>query len=153
MPLINIFYMTIGCSVLLLMCSCDRWGIGPGMYDFSYDVATGYILARTSAHEVQIHPQTAFSPTDPQIRPKVIKVAWNSRFVLAMQHPLKPRSPNNPNDTYKVPDTATTNYWILDASVPAVYGPFDKSEFEKRRSTLTVPPELILKSVRSIRKH
>lgn len=148
MPQMNAIHMTMGCSLLLFTCGCDRVGIGPGLYDFHYDVAKGYILARTSAHKVQIHPNAAFSPTDPQIPPKVIEVGWNERFILAKQYPLKRRSPNNPNDTYELPDKSHTNYWILDANGPAVYGPFDKAEFEKKRLALGVPSELILKPVK-----
>ena len=133
--------------MLLLAGGCG--GVGPGMNDFSYDVADGYGLTRTSAHHIQIHPRKSLSPTDPRIGPKVVDVAWNDRFVLATQHPMKRRSPNDPSDTYEVPDTSTVNYWILDTSVRVLYGPFDKLKFEQKRTSLSVPTEMKLKLVSS----
>lgn len=153
-------------------------GFGPGMQDFEIDIVNGWILTRTSGDMEEVHSTrlgrswvysddgTLLSST-PAIPPKVVEIVWDKRFIIARQQNLiyklskKPYNeydaakkipPNTAYYDYPIPDKTSSNYWIIDASIDKVYGPFDKSEFAKQRVALSVPDTLILKSVNSYKK-
>lgn len=140
---------TIGLPFIFIMLGVP---FGPGVYDFSYKVAGNYVLERTSAHQVFVVPQDGWSNETPIIPTKVVEIAWNHQFVIAKQQGLKRCYPDNPENTYEMPDENVFNYWILDTKQPKAYGPLDKQRFETMRKSLFVPDELVLKSVDSYRK-
>lgn len=78
-------------------------------------------------------------------------MAWDDRFVLARQQELKPRSPNDPNDTYMEPAPGKFHYWILDTSIPATHGPLTQTAFDAEKKRLQIPLGLMLKDVYEFR--
>ena len=66
-------------------------GLGPGSQDYDYNVGTGYKLARSSAHRILVEPIGGMYSDNPKpvIRPKVVQIAWDERYVLAKQVGLK----------------------------------------------------------------
>jgi len=74
-------------------------------------------------------------------------------YILAKQFGLKRVYPDNPNNTYEIPDETKVSYWILKVKAGNVYGPLTQNEFSKKRSELLIPTELKLKSVDSYQKN
>jgi hypothetical protein len=68
------------------------------------------------------------------VPPTVFAVGWNTSFIIAKQHPLKPRASK--------PDKSTTTFWIIRVADRAVIGPLSEPEFELTRIRLGVPIEL-----------
>lgn len=136
--------IVLSCIAMLIIFTA---GCGPGSSDYIFDVADGYVLSRTSSHQVFIYPKGAGSVDRPHIPAKIIKIAWNNRYVLAMQQGLKRRSIDNPQDTYEIPDSKVVNYWILDAEINRVYGPLTLNDFEVLKITLKIPDGMRLQSV------
>jgi hypothetical protein len=99
------------------------------------------------------------------ILPKVTKVAWNERYVIAEQVELKPRNPSNPDcgkepgtfvpehpaadsyDCYEEPN-GVVHYWILDTNLQKTYGPYDAAAFDLERQRLGLG-SLVLKDPRA----
>lgn len=136
--------------VSIIFSSCDRSdvAVGPGHSDFSTPIVGGYSLFRNSAHSVWITPGSHNDDT-PIIAEKVLECAVYNKFILAKRQGLRRRSPNDPQDTYKEPDPNVFDYWILDSSIPEVYGPFDIKNFEIRKRELNIDPSVTLNSVNS----
>lgn len=124
---------------------------GPGMEDYDYSVGTGYMLERTSGHQISIVPQGGNDGTKPEIGAKVVQIAWNERYVLAKQVGLKKAYPDNPDNSYEIPDETVVRYYILDTIDLELYGGFDLETFEQKKEELEIPDELILQDVR--RRH
>lgn len=130
---------------------------GPGAADYSYRVAGEYQLIRSSGHQISVRPlfgettqygggtKTVYTDAIP---PKVVKIAWDDRFVIAEQQGLKRRSPNDPNDTYEEPANVFF-FWILDAKIKRSYGPFDEATFVAKKKELGVPESLKMQDPRS----
>ena len=119
--------------------------------DFSTKLCGDYYIHCTSAHQIHVSPSSWNSDT-PRIPPKVVELGHDDRFIIAKQNHLKRRRPNNPNDTYMEPDPGVYSYWILDVSMPKVFGPFSKDDFDKKRGELGVPNDLAMKDVYSYRE-
>ena len=116
---------------------------GPGLSDFTYTVADGYELCRTSAHQISVAPSDGYLDGTPIIPAKVVEIAWDDTFVLAKQQHLKRRSPDIPEE----PDPGKFSYWILDTSAPKSYGPMTLEAFNDMRAQLQVSDELSLRDV------
>jgi hypothetical protein len=127
---------------------CD-FGFGPGMQDFDYPVAGNYKVFRSSAHQIKVVPSGGWSQNTPIIPTKVVEIAWDQTFVLVKQQQLRRRSPNNPQDTYEEPDPGKYAYWILDTSLPKVYGPLTAEEFRDKRAEMKINKALTLRDVYS----
>jgi hypothetical protein len=112
--------------------------VGPGSLDFNLPLAGKYQLWRTSSQDVHISPRS-YDRTTPMIPTKVVEIAWDNRFILAKREAIERLNQN------------TFDYWILDTSLPKVFGPFDESTFQFKRADLAVPEKLILKDVYSFR--
>lgn len=146
------------CTILGLILGSDyvyplfiRW-LKSGEPLFHFDVADGYQLDSHSAGVVKVVPKdarTKYGEVPPHIPPKVVKLAWNERFVIAKQQIPQWQMPNRTLLQELLPHF---QYWILDASNHKVYGPLDKSEFKAQRVTVGVPDSLVLKRVSSYRK-
>jgi hypothetical protein len=68
------------------------------------------------------------------VPPTVFAVGWNTSFIIAKQHPLKPRASKS--------DKSTTTFWIIRVADRTVIGPLSEPEFELTRIRLGVPIEL-----------
>jgi len=123
----------------------------PGISDFSAKLCGDYYIHRTSAHQIHVSPMR-WNDNTPMIPTKVIELGHDQRFIIAKQKHLKRRSPNNPKDTYMEPNPGVLDYWILDVTIPKVYGPFSSKEFYKKRIELKVPHDLKMKDVYKYRK-
>lgn len=132
--------------IVATVCAFVVAGFSPGLQDYSYELTGGYTLYRTSAHGVSISTQSDSISTKPGIPSKVVEVAWDSRFIIAKQNPFKSRNKFS-GDNYEIPDESIVNYWILDTSIPRVYGPFEINEFTESRRKLAIPEYLTLRSV------
>lgn len=151
---------------LLLAAGCGSLLFGPGPADYGYPVAAGYALIRSSGHQISVTP-VGGGPRDParMILPKVTKVAWTDRYVIAEQVELQPRNPSNPDcgrapgtfvperpaadssDCYEQPN-GVFHYWILDTNLQRTYGPYDAATFELERQALGLG-SLVLKDPRA----
>jgi len=138
-------------AILFTGCDSHDFAIGPGHSDFSSPLVGGYSLYRTSAHSVWITPG-GYTDETPIIKEKVVECAVFGQFILAKRQGLKRRSPNDPKDTYEEPDPNVFDYWILDTSVPEVYGSFDIEGFEARKEQLGIDQSVILQPINSFRK-
>ena len=115
--------------VIIFAILMGNGGIGPGLSDYEYDVANGYIVSRNSTHQIEIIPQNGYQSENEIIPEKVIEVAWNNRYIVAKQIGLKRAYPNDPNNMYEIPDESIVNYWILDSENRVRYGPFSYEKF------------------------
>lgn len=148
-------YLLIGIGVILIVAfgafifllKPIPFGFGPGIQDFTYGLSGDYELVRSSAHTIMVVPVDGWNNEIPIIPEKVLEIAWNKQFILAKRQGLKRRSPDNPNDTYMEPDDSVFDYWILDTTIPQVYGPLTLEEFKNKRTELSVPDELILQDL------
>lgn len=137
-------------SLVIFLVGCGPSGFGPGAQDFIVRVAGDYSIQRTSAHEIQIAPDV-WNASTPIIPTKVIECNTDGRYIIAKRQGLKRRIPNNPNDTYEVPDPSVIDYWILDTTTPKVYGPLTLQQFKVKTTDIGVAPSLRLKDVYSFR--
>lgn len=138
------------CGILVAGCDID-FAIGPGHSDFSAPLVGDYLLFRYSGTSVSISPANSTNDT-PIIPENVIECAVYEDFILAHRQGLKRRSQNDPNDTYEVPDPDLFDYWILNTSIPEVYGPFDFESFELKMAQMGIPKSTKLKPVNSFRE-
>jgi hypothetical protein len=136
--------MALFCVIILGSC------IGPGVEDYSFDVAQGYRLSRSSAHTIQVVPKDGWSSDNEIIPKKVVEIAWNNQYVIAKQLGMEKRN-LNPNDSYELPNPSMVYYWVLDTEQRKRFGPFSKEEFENKLNELGLN-DLILKEVESYRK-
>ncbi len=88
-----------------------------------------------------------WSDGTPLIPTKVIECAVDRHLILAKRQGMKRRSPNNPNDPMEEPDPKVFDYWILDTSVPKVFGPMNLDQFKIKRLEFSVPEKITLKDV------
>lgn len=86
------------------------------------------------------------------IPPKVVEIAWNDRYVIAKSFGLKKAYPDNPENTYEIPNETIVFYWILDTTADALYGGYSKEEFEKALIDFKIE-ELELKSINNYSKN
>ena len=141
-------FISIISSILIFFTGC----FGPGMEDYSYTVGTGYMLVRTSGHQISVVPKNGNDGTKPEISAKVDQIAWDERYVLVKQLGLKKAYPDNPNNSYEIPDENVVNYFILDTIDLKLYGGFDLKEFQQQRIDLGISDKLVLKDVSSYLK-
>ncbi len=113
--------------LLLVYVSILTTSCFPGYSDYRYNLINGYILVRSSKHEIVIVPEDGWQSDEQIISAKVVEVAWNDRYVIAKQYGLKLE--NDYND-YEIPDKSKVYYWILDTEQQKRYGPYNKKEFD-----------------------
>ncbi len=140
--------MSVIGSIMVFLSGC----FGPGMEDYSYTVGTGYMLDRTSGHQISVVPIGGNDGTKPEIKAKVVQIAWDERYVVAKQLGLKKAYPDNPNNSYEVPDENAVQYFILDTIDLKLYGGFDFDEFQQKEKELGIADKLVLKDVNSYSK-
>ena len=138
------------CFLIAVLCLALT-ACGPGLQDYHYDVADGYMVFRSSAHMISVVPKDGWSSEDETIPEKVVEIAWNDTFVIAKQLGMKRRSPNDPNDSYELPDRNEVSYWILDTSERIRYGPYSEEEFSSKLVDFELT-DLVLKGVETYRK-
>ncbi len=139
------FLLIVIFSGLLYGCS--------GAGDYGTSLPDGYSLLRSSANMVTINKQEGEGVWgDALIPPKITELTWNNDYILAKQLGLKLNNPKDPNDTYKIPDESKVNYWILQINGDNIYGPLTDSEFVQKKKELSIPSNIILKSVSTYKK-
>ena len=147
--------LVLGSLVMLggLRMGCaDGLMIGPGTSDFCAELCGGYHIHRMSGVQIWVGEENSDGQTPPVIPPTVKTLGHDGRFIVAQQHPLKRRSPGDPNDTYMEPDVNKFNYWILDTRTSEVHGPFALEAWREKRKELGVSEAIELKAVRSYRQ-
>ena len=85
-----------------------------------------------------IAPNGGWDEKTPVIPTKVIELAWDARFVIAKQQIVRL------GDKYQ--------FWILDTTIPKVWGPFEESAFNGKKKELGIPDSLELKDVNQYKK-
>ena len=125
---------------------------GSGMEDYSYTVGSGYMLVRTSGHQISVVPIDENDGTKPEIKAKVVQIAWDERYVRAKQLGLKKAYSDNPNNSYEVPDENVVKYFILDTIDLKLYGEFNFDEFQQQEKELRIAEKMVLKDVDSYAK-
>jgi hypothetical protein len=137
-------------SILIVLAAfgCDHKNVawGPGAADFTAKLPHGYFIHRSSAHQIMVAPE-GWNNSVPTIPTKVVELDHDDTWVIAKQQHLRPRNPNDPNDTYEEPDPGVFSYWVLRLDKPQVWGPLSLNEFEAKRKELTVPASLKLHNV------
>jgi hypothetical protein len=123
----------------------------PGRSDFCTKLCGDYYILRTSAQHIQVSPMS-FDDNTPMIPIKVVELGHNQKFIIAKQKHINQGSFNNRKGTYKKPNPGVLDYWILDVTIPKVYGPFSSKEFYKKRTELKVPRGLKMKDVYKYKK-
>lgn len=139
----RICILVIVLYVSMTLCGC----FDPGISDYRYDLATGYQLICSSAHEIKVVPKSSVGI--PMIPAKVVEIAFDDTFILAKQLGLKKESENS---TYMIPDEKVIRYWIINAKENKIYGPFENDEFNKKQKELKISDSLKLKDVDSYKK-
>ena len=120
----------------------------PGRSDFCTKLCGDYYILRTSAQHIQVSPMS-FDDNTPMIPTQVIELGHDQKFIIAKQKHVNQRSFNNRKGAYK---TGVLDYWILDVTIPKVYGPFSSKEFYQKRTELKVPHGLKMKDVYKYKK-
>jgi len=123
--------------IVLLLAGCDMPSYN-FMGDYRFAVGGGYMLSRSSANNVKVVPESGGYRHVPIIPVKVIKIGFDEQFVIALRQQMNGFDP--------VPNGL--DYWILDTSIPAVYGPLNLEQFNLKRADLKVPSSLSLKDVK-----
>ncbi|MDQ8209757.1 DUF3997 domain-containing protein [Coraliomargarita sp. SDUM461003] len=120
-----------------------------GSSDYHLELCGGYILSRSSAHQVIVVPYGGWSKETPIIEEKVVEIAWDSRYILAKRDHL---TPDQEQKTYMIP-SGNYSYWILDTQTPSVAGPLTQKELKENTEKLGIS-ELIesLKDPRTYKK-
>jgi hypothetical protein len=122
---------------LLLLRGLGDWGYGPGVHDFSAQLAGGYALCHTSGIDIVVT-----GPRGIEIPATVEELAYDPAFIIAKQEQLRPRFEN---DDRGDPIPGKFNYWIVDISHSKHYGPLDEPHFLVKRRDLKVDPGLTLR--------
>ena len=123
-----------------------KCGFGPGLADYDYQLTTSCRLSRSSAHEIVVICDDGKSATSTDA--EIYKVGWNDKFLIAATHPVSKRAyPDNPNNTYMVPDESVIYWWIIDLKSNRNFGPLSESEFERQEAKLSVAPAIPLLSI------
>ena len=108
----------------------------------NYYIIKDYILSQASSKVVTIEP-TSTNNQNNSIPPKVNRIAWNDRYIIAEQYELmnwnEPHAP-------KILNIDKINYWILDTEVRVAMGPYDIRTFESELKRLDLT-DLKLKKV------
>lgn len=126
------------CTLVVLATSFVSGCAGAG--DYSYPVAGDYQLVRFSGHQVTVVLPEGNYDRSQIIPAKVLKIAWNERYVIAEQQGLVPKQANG----YEEP-VGPSHYWILDAQMKKANGPFDLATFNQKRNEFGIPNSLVLK--------
>lgn len=114
-------------------------GYGPGLQDFSKNITNGYVLYRTSSHEIFVAPENGWNDKVEIIPSKVLKVNYYNEFILVERQGLKMRKPNDSLDLYKIPDENVMNYWILDTKKNYSFKNLTRIEFQEKLKLLKIP--------------
>ncbi|MGV3541250.1 MAG: DUF3997 domain-containing protein [Rufibacter sp.] len=121
---------------------------GSGVQDFTVNLVNGYKLNRTSSHSVFISPEV-WGGDIPSIPSKVIRLEVSGDVIIAERQKLKRRNPNDSLDTYLIPDSSKTDYWILDTREETLRGHLSKEELKKVLDSLDITSDIKLKEVSS----
>jgi len=95
---------------------------------------------------IQVVPKSGWHSDGDIIPEKVVEIAWNDRYVIAKQVGLKEAYPNDPNNSYMIPNESEMYFWILDASERTRYGPYSEDEFEEKLIEFNLA-DLVLRDV------
>lgn len=143
---LGLFFLAVF-ALALFIYSFVRQPFGPGYQDFAASLPHGYMLYRTSAHQITVWPGAGSAEKAEIIPAKVVELAHDDIWLLARQQHLQRRSPNDPRDTYEVPAPDVFSYWIVNMATHERLGPLDESAFTARRSELGIPAALVLHNV------
>jgi hypothetical protein len=140
----SLIIATVFISILFWMGRNDKIVIpliGAGQLDWSIDVGHGYHIFRPSAFKVSVSPNS-ITPKSHRIPTHVIQWDFDSTFVIAKRIGVMPTFEDT---SISEPDSNIFDYWILNTSIPKVYGPLTLDEFMKLRENLGVSDSLSLK--------
>lgn len=131
----------------VLVCGCGDFMVGPGAQDFQTDLHNGYTLCRSSVNYVVLDKKG--DKPEEAIPPKLVELGVNDKFMLGKQYKLV--SQNSSGSKESVDETKPL-FWIIDIKAQKTYGPLDEEAFQKKKRTLGVPDDLLLKNIEAYRK-
>ncbi len=122
-------------------------GFGPGSQDFEVKITDSCILHRNSLHIIYISCQGI----EKNIDSKIIKLGWNNDYILAVTNPVTKRKyPNNPDNTYTIPDESVSYWWIIDVKNKKLYGPTSEEAYNSNKFDLSIPKDIVLTPFKDI---
>lgn len=139
---ISLFFCGLVFSVLVISFSFNKRlpiAFGPGVQDFSRNLTGGYMLYRTSAHEIFVAPEDGWNSKTAIIPSKVIKVNVYNEFIIAERQALKRINPKDSLDTYEIPDENVKDFWILNTNKNYVLGNLKNNDFNRKLDSLHIP--------------
>ncbi len=108
----------------------------------------GYYVCESSAHDISICNRESIII----IPAKVVELDYDNRYVIIKQVGLKKKFPNNPNNSYEIPDYSKVYFWIIDTKDAINYGPYiEKQDYEELVETLNIK-NLNLQKIESFTK-
>lgn len=136
--------------IVVVFALLGGFAFGPGVTDFDYPLSNGYELTHNNPLDVFVLPKDGYTKNSEIIPPKVVKIAWNSHYVIAEQQ-LIDEPKKGQSGIGKL--TNTYHYWILDTKKRMAYGPFNKKTFTKQLKAFGIPDSLQLRDVDSYKKN
>lgn len=125
--------------IAILLAGCAS----PGLSDYRYKLGTKCLLNRTSAHQITANCGQSSIPA------KIVQLGFNENYLIAKTHPVTIlKYPNNPANSYKIPDAKTTYWWIIEIKKDVRYGPFEsEQEFMAKTDELGITNTIELMSL------
>jgi hypothetical protein len=108
---------------VFILCFTLFVGCGAGSTDFAEDLGNGYYFYSNSSLDRFIAPKT-WNDDTPIIPSKVVRYKKQNGYVIAVREIIIMGS------TGSRIATGDLDYWLLDTSLPRVWGPMSKSELE-----------------------
>lgn len=138
------------CLVFLLSLKCCDYSDLKTPEDYIIKLPNDYRYACTSSDNCKISLKSySYESYLPE---KIVELAWNERYVIAKQYGMKLKYPDNPENTFKIPDKTKIYYWILDTYDKISYGPYKtKQEFIENKKIFGIET-LQLKDVNKYEK-
>lgn len=106
-------------------------GCGSGSLDYSEDLGNGYYYYSNSSMDRFIAPNV-WDENTPMIPSKVVRYKKQNGYIIAEREIIKI------GITGSRVATGSFDYWILDTSLPKVFGPMGNGEFEVKLKKLGV---------------
>lgn len=116
-------------------------GMGMGLSDFSRDVGEGYMLFRSSSHDVQVVPKDGWGSGSAIIPSKVIALNVYHEWVFAKRQGLK-SDPTNP--PMQIPDDTVFDFQALNTKTNQVYIFNDETQLRQFLKQQNVPLKPLL---------
>lgn len=125
LPFLLMAYLFIGAQFHLF----DDFNPNPEI-----QLINGYTYDCTSSHMCRIYHDGT-----PVVPEKVVELDYDDRYIIVKQYGMKPKYPNNPNNSYEIPNENEIYYRIIDTKEIVIFGPYDNlNEFKEKADELNI---------------